>query len=98
MYLADPEGQIDIVSTISLTHIIQGSKQAEFLKCVNCEQVVAVISTINGERKGAVNAECLHDSQKLAVPIPTSSDQLRASEKKARWASTWSLVSLSEPD
>jgi hypothetical protein len=98
MYVSDPLGTLDIVSTISLARVKQGSMQAEFLNCVNCEQLVAVVSNIDGLTKGAVNAECLHDSQLLKAPTAVNPQTLNAEQKRERWSQHWSSVSLSEPD
>lgn len=87
-----------LVSTISIDHITQGSQQAEFLRCVNCEQVVAVIAYIDGTIKGAVNSDCLYDSALLATATPVSAQSLTPAERKIRWSQLWMPVSLSEPD
>ncbi|MFC4698762.1 aldehyde-activating protein [Glaciecola siphonariae] len=98
MYVSDPQGTLEIVSTISLQHLRQGSQQAEFLRCANCEQIVAVVANIDGEYKGAINSDCLHDADLLSAPTPVSPKALSKDEKKARWAKHWSKVKISEPD
>lgn len=99
LFLSDPAGSLDIISTISLAHVQQDSGQAEFISCVNCEQVVAVITYTNDNLRGAINADCLHDAHLLASPMPVSSAQSSgAADKKARWRKAWMPVSLSEPD
>ncbi len=98
MYLSDPLSHLSILSTINLIHSKQGSEQAQFLSCVNCEQLVAVVSEIDGELRGAINAECLNDSSLMAKPISVNPQSLNPSEKRERWAQNWSRVSLSEPD
>ena len=98
LYLSEKDGVLDISSSISLFHTKQGSKQAEFLSCVNCEQVVAVVTRINGELRGAVNALCLFDSDDIASTVAISPKALSADEKNQRWNDIWCSVNLSEPD
>lgn len=98
LYVSDPLSRLNIVSTINLFHSKQGSEQAQFLSCVNCEQLVAVVTEINGELRGAINAECLDDSSLLAKPVSVNPKSLNPTQKRERWAKSWSKVSLSEPD
>ncbi|MBT1451556.1 hypothetical protein KJ365_11755 [Glaciecola sp. XM2] len=98
MFLSDKRGELSITSTISLGHAKQGSGQAEFLRCVNCEQVVAVVANVEGHLLGAINSECLHDSEKLQRPKLINGPELNAKQKRERWKGLWSPTTLSEPD
>jgi len=98
IHLAEPCGSLEVTSMISLGHSKQGSKQAEFLRCCNCEQIVAVVAVVDGKLKGAINSECLHDADRLGNPHLVSYDTLSAEQKKQRWARSWMPLSLSEPD
>jgi hypothetical protein len=96
--LADPVGSLEITSMISIGHSKQGSKQAEFLRCCNCEQIVAVVVLVKGKLHGAINSECLHDADQLGRPKLVLYDALSAEQKMQRWAQSWMPVTLSEPD
>ncbi|WP_395338936.1 aldehyde-activating protein [Ningiella sp. W23] len=98
VYLSDPLAKLHINSMISLFHKRQGSQQAEFLCCVNCETVVAVSVTIDNVLRGAINAECLNDMDVLSEPELVSPKELSANEKLERWKTLWGSIELSEPD
>lgn len=98
LFLSDPRGSLNIISTISLDHHKQGSQQAEFLSCKHCEQVVAVVSNIDGVLKGSLNADCLYDFATLAQATPVSPESLCPADRKARWSKLWMPVTVSEPD
>lgn len=98
VFLSDPSGSLELLSTISLEHITQGSGQAEFLRCMNCEQIVAVTTEVDGVLIGSVNSDCLYDAELLSVATPVSIHSLSPKDKKARWDKTWMPVMISEPD
>nr|WP_136250730.1 aldehyde-activating protein [Ningiella ruwaisensis] len=97
-YISDPEGKIQIQSSISLRHERQGSNQAEFLSCRHCEQTVAVMLHLDERRIGAVNAQCLHSAEQFKEPIFVSPKTFSAQEKTKRWEQLWSPLTLNEPD
>jgi hypothetical protein len=96
--LSDPAGALEIVSTISLAHVKQGSEQAEFLSCTHCEQIVAMCANIDGVIKASINADCLHNANMLGIPTPVSAHLLSPNQKETYWAKLWMPLSLSEPD
>lgn len=98
MYLSDPKGSIEILSTISIAHLRQGSGNAQFLQCENCEQVVAIVADIKGELLGAVNSECLVSADALKSPQSVQLKSLGDKQKMERWSVHWSRTQLSEPD
>ena len=95
-YLSDPEGTGTIFSEMALVKQKQGSQQADFLTCPECEDVLAASCTINGQLRGAVNANLLDSKAQMNDSQEASPKHLSAAQKNARWADIWLCLSLSD--
>ncbi len=93
-YLSDPEGRLVIHSENTLQSLQHGSKQAIFVSCNHCHDVVAVICKFDNIYKGAVNAAILEDFRKMKAPQVVSPKLLSAIEKYKRWNRLWLTVEL----
>lgn len=96
-YLSHPEGHLFIDNTQPLHIDQQGSKQAKFLSCTQCHDLIAVIIEDEQEIKGAFNVSLLNKTHHLASAITVSPKKLSATEKKARWRDIWFTVTLKTP-
>ncbi|MGY0217503.1 hypothetical protein ACWJJH_08930 [Endozoicomonadaceae bacterium StTr2] len=72
----------------------QGSKQARFLFCPDCGDLVAVTCQIGGENKGTVNARFLGEYPSLREAVPVSPKVLSPREKRTRWRQAWMSVTI----
>jgi len=88
-YISDPDGQLTIVSDHSLKVLKQGSEQAQFLRCPNCPDVVAVTYDDAQTVKGAINASLLSDKDTLQDATSASPKQISGQEKLMRWRQLW---------
>jgi len=88
-YLSDPSGSAEIISKVDLWKTTQGSEQAQFLSCTNCNDVVAVVHLFPAGLKGAVNASLISSDESLQSAIAASPKLLKPAEKLARWQSVW---------
>ena len=93
-YLSDPKGKLTIQSNHKLQQYQQGSEQASFLACNNCDTVVAVVCKIDSVNRGAINATLLNDFQKMKKPQSVSPKSLSTENKLERWNSLWLTVEL----
>jgi hypothetical protein len=93
-YLSDPNGVLAIKSDKPLNKEMQGSEQAEFLVCNNCNLMIAVIYDFGLYVKGAVNASLLTDSDQLLTSVSVSPRLLSSAEKIERWNAVWLTISL----
>lgn len=68
----------------------QGSKQAEFLSCIDCGSLLAVRwEDDDGHAYGAVNAACLARREELADAQGASPKLFDAGAKAERWKLLW---------
>ena len=93
-YLSHPGGILEIECSEPLKVLQQGSNQALFLTCANCETVIAAAHQPGGCLKGAVNASLLNEFERLQKPIIVSPRLLGPGEKLKRWGSIWSSVKV----
>ena len=70
----------------------QGSGQAAFHECANCDGVVAVTAQLEGELFAALNANCLHNPAGFAQPVAMTPGEQSPREKAQRWRSNWCSV------
>jgi hypothetical protein len=84
-YLSGEGAEITITSQQPLSRLQQGSKQAEFLTCLNCNTVIAVAIAVEAQLIGAINSTILKDANRLLVSTSASPKQLNATEKYAGW-------------
>ena len=93
-YLSDPEGKLTIHSKNKLVSVRQGSEQAIFLTCNQCNDVVSVVCKFGTVYKGAINATLLKDFEQMKESQVVSPKYLSAKEKLKRWSSLWLSVDL----
>jgi hypothetical protein len=93
-YLSDPQGQILFTSKRTLSHEKQGSEQATFLLCPNCQSVVGVCYIGEDLSVGSLNARLLDQYKCLQVSVPISPKTLDKTEKVKRWRELWSQLRI----
>ena len=96
MYLSDKSGKLVIRTGLQLCQSKQGSKQANFISCSNCGDVVAVTYSSLKGLKGAVVANLFEEKYKMGKPISVSPKLLTPEEKLIRWISLWLTVEIHE--
>lgn len=96
-YLSDKNGSLILHINGTLNAYRQGSEQAEFLACPQCDDVVAVTNNSDNGLKGAVSAGLYRDNYALGEFVPASPKQLSADEKRGRWSELWLSVSIDNP-
>ncbi len=93
-YISDPKGKLTVQFDGKLANQKQGSEQATFLTCNNCETIVAAVCEFEGKLRGAINSNLLDNNNKLMKPISVSPKKLSPSEKVKRWEEVWFHVSV----
>ena len=93
-YLSDPNGKTKIHTQRQLNKLKQGSNQAQFLSCANCDSVVAVGYLFGSGLKGAVNATLLNDKNQFQQAVAASPKLLEPDEKVKRWQKLWMPINL----
>jgi hypothetical protein len=71
-----------------------GSGQASFHHCKNCNQLLAVGATLSGVTRGAVNAFLFGSLNQFAQPVSIQPRLLSADEKAKRWAKIWGSLKI----
>lgn len=97
-YLSDAKGQLQIHSTKPLQRLKQGSEQAEFLACSQCQTVVAVCYREAEICVGAVNASLLKPGSQFAEAVTVQPRLLAAVTKTERWKQLWTPLVVEEGD
>ena len=97
-YLSDPQAELYIQSNKPLKKEAQGSEQANFLSCSNCNTLVGVVCSFDTGLKGAVNATLLTKEYQLQSPVTVSPKLLSPDEKLERWEGIWLKVSVDEQE
>lgn len=69
-----------------------GDQLASFYYCGYCSDFLAVGCIINGQQRGAVNSQLLHNNSELAKPINIQPRLLSADEKLERWGKLWGVL------
>jgi len=90
-YVSGPAGRLSVFENEpgALRIYRQGSKRAQFLICVNCGVLVAVVMEEAGRLYGAANAACLDGREAFAASVPVSPQKLGPDEKVSRWQQAW---------
>ena len=95
-YLSDPQGQIIFISKDPLDYEKQGSEQATFLLCSNCQTLVGVCYVNKDISVGSLNARILDKFEHLQGSVNVSLKKLSDIEKLGRWSDLWSQVRMVE--
>ncbi|MEM9387685.1 MAG: aldehyde-activating protein [Pseudomonadota bacterium] len=93
-YLSAPQARISLRSVSGWRRDQQGSRQAFFLSCTLCGELLAVVAELEDGWRGAVNARQLEDRELLREAQPASPKGLDGSGKRARWGSLWGRVEM----
>lgn len=97
-YLSHPDGKLYIETLAPFLIDKQGSKQALFLTCPDCNSLVSVIFKFPSRLKGTVNATLLSDFKRLGNPVVVSPRLLDSKEKLSRWERVWFNVIINGDD
>jgi len=105
-WLSHPKGKLIISSREALLKVQQGSEQAEFLTCPNCNSVVAAAlspelsSALESKSHtlAAVNATLLNEHKRLATAVVASPKMLSPEEKNQRWQQVWMPLTFDPVD
>ena len=96
--MSDPLGSVEIVCKYPLKSLSQGSEQAQFLSCPECDSVVAAVYLFEAGLKGAVNARLIQTGEQLQQATVVSPRLLSAHEKVKRWNDIWFPVLVTNMD
>jgi hypothetical protein len=96
LYLSDPNGQLRISANSALIRLTQGSAQAEFLACSQCQTVVAVCYREAEICVGAINASLLQPQNTFAAAVTVQPKLLAAETKTERWKQLWTPLVVEE--
>ncbi len=89
--ISDPNMSIEFVG--GKTSIMQnGDQLANFYYCSYCGDFLAVGCNLNGQQRGAVNSNLLHDFNQLGKPIQIHPQLLSSAEKLDRWSKLWGIL------
>ena len=70
-----------------------GDQLADFYYCNYCGDLLVVACNLNGQLRGAVNANLLLEANQLGKPHVIQPRLLSAKEKRERWGSLWGVLS-----
>lgn len=98
-YLSDSDGKLVIETNNPLATQQQGSMQAKFLTCSNCDTVIAASIRSNNKLIGALNSSLLlgiesSSMEPLQKSVIVSPKLLSASDKVSRWQECWLEINL----
>lgn len=93
-YISDPKGKITITSKQKLKAHQQGSKQAYFHHCPQCQSLIAVTCECASGLKGALNAVYLDLYEEAQTAAAVSPKLLSAVDKKSRWDQIWTKIEI----
>ncbi|WP_196138955.1 aldehyde-activating protein [Aliikangiella sp. G2MR2-5] len=91
-YISHPDGKLYLKSSNPLQELRQGSNQACFLACPNCQDVIAATFKVNHMIIGSLNSQLLDERTKLKPAETVSPKQLNARDKVERWQALWLSV------
>jgi hypothetical protein len=95
---SDPEGRLELTSTVRLNRYRFGHKTADFLICPKCGTYVATHMESPRGPIGVINVVGLQIGQLKHLPVTlTSLEGESVEERMERRISRWTPMSLSEP-
>lgn len=89
--ISDPNMIIELVGT-EVSIIQNGDQLANFYCCKHCHDLLAVGCHLNGQLRGAVNADLLYRSDQLGESIQIQPRLLSSAEKLVRWGMLWGVL------
>ncbi|AQA19583.1 hypothetical protein BST95_16415 [Halioglobus japonicus] len=96
-YLSDPAGQLTVTFAAEPPQVRQGSDQAVFLLCPNCERLICGVIADGDGYIGAINCQASAMFDVTLPSTPASPQQLSATETLTRWRQVWFPVMLNPP-
>jgi hypothetical protein len=90
--ISDPAMMIAFLGQ-GLTINKNGDQLADFYYCNYCGDLLVVACNLNGQLRGAVNANLLLEANQLGKPHVIQPRLLSAKEKRERWGSLWGVLS-----
>ncbi len=93
--VSSPDMAIEVLTyRDGLRAATNGSEQATFYHCNNCDQLVAVAAEVGGESRGAVNGLLFRNKATFAEPVAIQPKLLSAVEKAQRWQALWGRIKI----
>ncbi len=91
--ISHPSMQVSVgVPLSALKAEKNGDRLATFFRCKTCDDLIAVGGEIDGEWRGAVNADLLACRAEFGDDVAISPKTLSPSEKQARWKMLWGRI------
>lgn len=89
--ISDPNMEVSLKgNNLAITQ--NGDQIAHFYSCGSCGDFLAVGCKINGQLRGAFNANLLDVANELGSPIRIQPRLLSADEKLDRWGKLWGVL------
>ena len=89
--ISDPKMAIEFIGEgVSIRK--NGDQIANFYHCNDCGILLAAGCRLDGQLRGAVNSNLLHDSNQLGEPIQIQPRLLSTDEKLERWNKLWGVL------
>ncbi|NVJ67506.1 MAG: aldehyde-activating protein [Gammaproteobacteria bacterium] len=96
-YLSEPHGNLTIINQKPLKSYQQGSKQADFLACPDCDDVICASYQSDKQSKGLIgslNAKLLDEYLLLGSSETVSPKKLIVDDKLERWKQIWMPIEI----
>lgn len=99
VYVSDPEGTvtIDVQKSENINIEKQGSEQAFFLICTQCQQLVSANYMEKNQLYSSINSRCIKDFTSAEAAI-VSPRKLKPLEKRMRWKELWFKSEILKPE
>lgn len=95
--VSEPQLSIEIVTAAAgLRRASNGSGQATFFHCQQCDQLIAVGAELDNGWQGAVNCCLFQPALAFAEPVAIQPRLLPAAEKRQRWSALWGRLTLTD--
>ncbi len=95
-YLSNSNGYLTIKTVEVLKSYHQGSMQAQFLACANCDDVICASYQNNGQLIGSLNATLLEDFSAVGKLENISPKKLSEEDKLTRWKAIWMPITIED--
>ncbi len=96
-YISDSSGHLKLTSEGDLNFYQQGSNQAKFIACTQCDDIICASykNLVEPERFiGSLNVNLLSNVSLLKNSVTVSPKKLTASDKLERWEQVWMPISF----
>ena len=93
--ISDPMLRITVTETNQrLKESANGSGQATFYHCENCDQLIVVGAPLESRLRGAVNSDLFEESVEFVEPQTIQPWLLSPQEKAERWSLLWGDLTI----